>query len=298
MLGDRIAPGLRVFVAALAVADDVLSVGTLAISRPGSFGLGWLGASALVTAVLVALSRSRVYAAWPYAFVTALLWGSLHAAGVHAALAGIVLAAVLPARPAPAAGPLLAQAATALAALEHAEMEAAQAPGGKRGVEQDPIWDWASRNLTAASDRLLSPADRIERAVAPWSTYVVLPLFAFSATGVRLAIDPSREGTGRILAGIVLGLVVGKPVGILMASWLAVTARVAVAPAGVAVGSFIGAAVLCGVSDTVALLIADQALPPAEAATAKLGILAGSIIAAALGTVVLIATAARNRPRS
>ena len=58
-----------------------------------------------------------------------------------------------------------------------------------RRVEQEPIWDWASRNLSAASDRLLSPADRFERAVAPWSTHVVLPLFAFSATGISLAVD-------------------------------------------------------------------------------------------------------------
>ena len=89
-------------------------------------------------------------------------------------------------------------------------------PGGeRRRIEQEPIWDWASRNLSAASERLLSPADRIERAVAPWSAYVILPLFAFSATGVRLTTSISRRPTrGASSLGVVLGLVVGKPLGI------------------------------------------------------------------------------------
>jgi NhaA family Na+:H+ antiporter len=123
------------------------------------------------------------------------LWVALHAAGVHAALVGVILAVFLPTRPAPAVAPLLAQAATALAALEHAERQAR--PGGPDSppLVQQPIWDWASRNLSAASDRLLSPADRVEAAVAPWSAYVVLPLFAFSATGVRLALACCRRDT-------------------------------------------------------------------------------------------------------
>src|SRR6185295_7087870 len=102
----------------------------------------------------------------------------------HAALAGVILAALLPTQPTPAVGPLLAQAATALAALEHAESEARP----EKGEDLEPIWDWASRNLSAASERLLSPADRIERVVAPWSSYVILPLFAFSATGVGFGV--------------------------------------------------------------------------------------------------------------
>ncbi len=229
-----------------------------------------------------------MYATWPYALVTALLWAALHAAGVHGALAGVLLAIFLPTQPAPAAGPLLAQAATALAALEHAENEAKQARAESPRLEQEPIWDWASRNLSAASERLLSPADRIELAVAPWSAYVVLPLFAFSATGVHLAVDLSQPGADRILAGIVLGLVVGKPLGILISSWLAIKVRVALAPEGVTLRQFIGAASLCGVADTVALLMADQAFSLADSALAKIAVLVGSAIAAILGTLVLV----------
>src|SRR6185295_11233982 len=250
LLGDRIPTGLRVFVAALAVVDDILSVLTLAIFYPREFEAGWLLAAALAALFLFALNRGRVYAVWPYVVVAVALGLSLHGAGVHAALAGVILAAFLPTRPPPAVGPLLAQAATALAALEQAEREAEAAGNAVRRIEQEPIWDWASRNLSAATERLLSPAERIERAVAPWSAYVVLPLFAFSATGIGIHADFSTPGTGRIFAGIVAGLVIGKPLGILLASGAAIALGIASPPEAVARGHFIGAACLCGVGDT------------------------------------------------
>jgi NhaA family Na+:H+ antiporter len=293
LLGPSVPASLRVFVAALAVVDDVLSVLTLAIIAPRSFEVGWLAGAAAALAALLVLNRWRVYATWPYAAIAIALWVSLHHAGVHGALAGILLAAFIPAQPAPRAAPLLAQAATALAALEQAEREMKERgqDGEAPRLQEQPVWDWASRNLSAASERLLSPADRIERVLAPWSTYVILPLFAFSATGVKLALDLSDEVAVRVLLGVVLGLVLGKPLGIALATWTAVKTRVATASAGVSVAQFLGAACLCGVADTVALLMADQAsLPASVASVAKIGCLIGSLLAAALGSAVLLAT--------
>ncbi len=288
LLGRRIPTGLRVFVAALAVVDDVLSVLTLAIFYPHAFSAQWLVASGVAALVLFGLNRSRTYVAWPYAVVTVALAAFLHAAGIHAALAGVILAAFLPTRPTPAAAPLLAQAANALAELDNAERELASRRGRRRAIDQEPVWDFASRNLSAASARLLSPADRIERAVAPWTTYVILPLFAFSAAGVDLRIDILSPASRSVLLGVVLGLVVGKPLGIALASWMAIKAKIAVAPDDVTLRSFLGAACLCGVGDTMALLIADQAFPAGDAAgVAKIGILIGSTLAAAIGAAVL-----------
>jgi NhaA family Na+:H+ antiporter len=286
LLGSRVPAGLRVFVAALAVVDDILSVLTLAIFYPKAFELGWLGLSLVAVGALFALNRFRVYATWPYLVTTAFLWVALHGAGVHGALAGIVLAAFLPTRPAPAAGPLLAQAATALAALENAENEAEDA----RSIRDEPIWEWASRNLSAASERLQSPAERVERAVAPWSAYLVLPLFAFSATGVSLMVDFSAPGAPQVLSGVILGLVIGKPLGICLAALAAVSLRLGKMPDDVTLRGFIGAACLCGIGDTVSLLMADQAFPGgADSAIAKIGVLIGSVLAAALGATVIAA---------
>jgi NhaA family Na+:H+ antiporter len=288
LFGSRIPASLRVFVAAFAVVDDILSVLTLAIFYPRGFSLVWIAVGLAAIAALYILNRWRVYAAWPYVLTTVVLWVSLHSTGIHGALAGVVLAGFLPTRPTPSVGPLLAQAATALATLEAEQKEAGKAGPAARRLEEEAVWDWASRNLSAASDRLLSPADRIERAVSPWTAYLVLPLFAFSATGIGLHVDLTAPEAANVLAGVILGLVIGKPLGISLASFFAVRSGVAVAPEGISVRNFIGAACLCGVGDTVSLLMADQAFPHgAIAAVAKIGVLIGSILAAALGAAVL-----------
>ncbi len=290
LLGSRVPTSLRVFVAALAVVDDVLSVVTLAVFYPRDFDAIWLAANAVGVLALFVLNRTRVRAGWPYAVVTVALWVALHAAGIHAALAGIFLAAFVPTRPAPAAAPLLAQAATALAALEGAEADIEREGAGTRRLDQEPIWDWASRNLTAAAERLSSPAERLERAVSPWTAYAILPLFAFSATGISLHVDFTSHDAGTILLGVILGLVVGKPIGVALAAWLAIKSRLAIAPTGVSLRLFLGAACLCGVGDTVALLMADQAFPAGpDSAVAKIGVLIGSTIAALLGASILAA---------
>jgi NhaA family Na+:H+ antiporter len=288
ILGDRIPAELRVFVAALAVVDDILSVLTLAIFYPSAFSPSYVSAVLFALLGLVALNRSRVYASWPYVLFSLALWLSLHALGVHAALAGVVLALCLPTRPAPSAAPLLAQAATALAELESAEDEARRDGRDERELEREPVWEWAARNLSAASERLDSPAERIEQAVGPWTTYVILPMFAFTATGVRLTADLSAPHAQHLFAGVVLGLVLGKPLGIVLASGLALLTRLAIAPEGVTRRQFLGGACLCGVGYTVAILVADRAFTSTDQAVAKLAVLAGSLLAGGVGTLVLL----------
>ncbi|MBX5482662.1 MAG: Na+/H+ antiporter NhaA [Myxococcaceae bacterium] len=296
LLGDRIPIGLRVFVAALAVVDDMLSVLTIAVFYPGTleprFAIGVIGALLL----LVALNRARVYVLWPYLATSVVLWGSLHALGVHSALTGVVLAMCVPTRPAPDVGPLLAQATTALTSLEQEEREGRRAGRTEQSIESEPVWEWAARNLSAASARLLSPAERLERAVAPWSAYFILPLFAFSATGVRFDIGLSSPHAERLWLGVVVGLVIGKPLGVLVASALSIGTGLAMAPEGVSRRDFVGGACLCGVGYTVAVLMADRAFGPEDAAVAKLAVLAGSTLAAALGMLVLRRPAVDQTP--
>jgi len=295
LLGNRVPSSLRVFIAAFAVVDDILSVLTLAIFYPRNFEAEWLIAAAIAMLAMFALNRTRVYAIWPYMLVSAALWFFLHSAGVHGALAGVVLAGFLPTRPAPDAAPLLAQAANALSALEYAQAESEELGTGKE--DGDPVLDWASRNLSAASERLLSPADRVEQAVGPWSNYLALPLFAFSAAGVSFSANFSAPGAANVIIGVILGLVIGKPLGIGLASLAAVRAGIARAPKGVGLQTFIGAICLCGIGDTVALLLADQAFTNGEdAAIAKIGVLIGSALAAALGAAIITAGSGATIP--
>jgi NhaA family Na+:H+ antiporter len=288
LFGDRVSSGLKLFVAAFGVADDVLSMLILAVFYPRGIHAEWLFAAAGVVAVMALLNRWRVYAAWPYIAATIALWLALHFAGLSGAISGIALAAFLPARPVPTPGPLLAQAASALAELEHAEQQLKNAADGRPRLDRQPVWDWASRNLTAAAERLLSPAERTERALEPWSSYVVLPLFAFTAAGVPLAANFAFPHMWSVFAGAALGLAIGKPLGIVAAVWGAAKARAAVFPGDAAPLAFLGAAFLCGIGDPLSLLMAEQAFHNGPyTAIAKIGVLAGSALAAAFGAVTL-----------
>lgn len=288
LFGTRASAGLKVFVAAYAVADDILSILILALFYPHTLAPEWLLAGAAAIVAMVTFNRWRIYAVWPYLVATIGLWVSLHLAGVSGALSGIALAAFLPLRPAPRASPLLAQAATALAELEHAEHELKRAADPRRTVEQEPVWDWASRNLSAAADRLLSPAEKVERAVEPWSTYLVLPLFAFTAAGVSLRADLGTPLAPVVFAGTALGLAIAKPIGWIVATWAAAKMRIATLPADTSMLAFIGAGLLCGIGDPLSLFMADQAFQgDAYAPVAKIGVLAGSVLAAILGAIAL-----------
>jgi NhaA family Na+:H+ antiporter len=288
LFGTRVSAGLKVFIATYAVADDVLSIAILAVFYPHAIHIVWFLMSAGALAVMFTFNRWRIYALWPYLIATLGLWVSLHLAGVSGAISGVALAAFLPPRPVPTAGPLLAQAASALAELERAEREIKHAGGDKRHVRQSPIWDWASRNLSAAAERLLSPSERVERAVEPWSTYLVLPLFAFTAAGVSLISDLGAPAAPRVFVGTILGLVIGKPLGIVLATWIAARLKIAIFPAGASPLAFIGAAILCGIGDPLSLLMVEQAFHDSPyAAVAKVGVLAGSALAAVLGAATL-----------
>jgi Na+:H+ antiporter, NhaA family len=288
LFGARASAGLKVFVATYAVADDILSILIIALFYPHAVHPTWLLAGIGAIGAMAVFNRWRIYAVWPYLTATIGLWLSLHLAGVSGALSGIALAAFLPLRPAPRASPLLAQAATALAELEHSERELKSVGDPKRRLEREPVWEWASRNLSAAAERLLSPAERVERAVAPWSTYFVLPLFAFTAAGVSLKANFGLAHAPVVFAAIALALAVAKPIGWVLSTWLAAKIGIGTFPADTSGLALIGAGLLCGIGDPLSLFMADQAFQSdGFAAVAKIGVLAGSVLAAVLGAIAL-----------
>ena len=124
--------------------------------------------------------------------------------------------------------------------------------------------------------------------MAPWSTYLALPLFAFSSTGVSLDADFSAPHALSIFTGVILGLVAGKPIGIAIFSYAARKTGIGRSPDGVSFKTFLGASLLCGIGDPLAFLLADQAFPDSgDAAMAKIAVLVGSVVAAALGTGII-----------
>ena len=158
--------------------------------------------------------------------------------------------------------------------------------------------EFALRAFDAIHGRIESPADKLLRSIEPWSSYFVLPIFALANAGVIVSLDVF-EGNSRLMLAIILGLEVGKPVGIFVASWLAVRFRLAVKPKEYSWLQLAGAGALAGIGFTMSLFIATEAFPnPADFAAAKIAIFIASIIAGVIGTAILLPRAVENESES
>ncbi|MFO1304060.1 MAG: Na+/H+ antiporter NhaA [Burkholderiales bacterium] len=277
MLGHRVPVELRIFLTAASIVDDIGAIVVVAVFYSGALQWAYLAAAAGIVALLALLNRWGVYRAMPYALLGLALWACIHAGGLHATLAGVLLALFVPTRPPPNLGALMAQANAVLVA------ETARGRDVLRHGPSEP----ALRALDAIHDRLESPADRTLRAIEPWSSYLVLPLFALCNAGVPLALSV-LAGHGSLMAAIAVGLVVGKPVGFLVAPAIAVWCGLAIKPAGYSWRQLAGAGALAGIGFTMSLFIAGQAMPTADDfAAAKIAVFAASILSACAGVALL-----------
>lgn len=286
LLGSRAPLSLKVLFTALAIADDVGAVLVIALFYTTEIVWMSLGVGLVILLLLVALNRARVYNPLPYALLGVGLWLAFLESGVHPTLAGVLLAFTIPARSPANTRTLLAQVV-----------------GLVEGFEL-PI-DWRLRassqreatlhTLETITDRMRSPAEHLESSLHPWSTYVILPLFALANAGVSFA-----EGGGGVLLsspvsiGILAGLVIGKPFGVMSFAWLAVRTGLAELPSGIGWGHLIGASFLAGIGFTISLFITGAAFDSlALQSSAKLAILVASAVAAGLGYVLLLAASPR-----
>jgi NhaA family Na+:H+ antiporter len=159
---------------------------------------------------------------------------------------------------------------------------------GQQGIWRGQAYHNAVSTLEAITERMLSPAQRLERDLLPWSTYLIMPVFALANAGVNVTSGSGGGLTSPISLGIVLGLVVGKPAGVMLFSFIAVRMGWARLPDGVSWQGFFGAAWLAGIGFTLSLFIAGSAFSQPELLdTAKVGILIASALATALGVFFL-----------
>ncbi len=278
LLGDRVPVELRVFLTAVVIIDDLVAIVVIALFYSAEISTSYLVAAVAVTGLLAALNRWGVYRPLPYIVLGVVLWVCVHDAGLHATLAGVILAVVTPTRPPANLHALMAQAETVI----QAETRRAGAAVMRHGPSEPAL-----RALDGIHDRIESPADKLLRSVEPWSSYVVLPVFALANAGVVWSLDVF-EGHGRLMLAIILGLVLGKPIGIMLAAWLGVLSGMAVKPEAYSWRQLSGAGALAGIGFTMSLFIAGQAFPdPMDYAAAKIGIFLASFVAGGLGTAIL-----------
>jgi NhaA family Na+:H+ antiporter len=272
LLGSRVPSSLRIMLLSLAIADDIGAILVIAIGYTETLHFGALALGVAGLAGVYALARLGVRSFGVYALAGAGIWLAFHESGVHATIAGVALGLMTPAR-AHASEGLVAEVFERASAIlrgerrQHASGRAAQV-----------------RSLEQLAREVVSPLEYLEARLHPWISFAIMPIFALANAGVPIArggfVDP-------IALAVASGLVIGKPVGILGFSWLAVRVRVAALPPGVGWGVIAAAGALAGIGFTVALFIAGLALegPPLDAA--KLGTLAGSVVSGALGMAAL-----------
>lgn len=248
LLGARVPTGLKVFLLALAILDDLGAVLIIALYYSGDLSLEALRNAALCLVVLVGLNRLRVNASLPYLLVGAVLWYFVLKSGVHATMAGVLLAFTIPTH------------------VPH--------------------------------DYQYSPLTRLENHFHGWVAFGILPVFAFCNAGVYLLDTTFADLGDPLTLGILLGLLVGKPVGICLFAALAMLLKLGSMPRGVNWPALLGMSFLCGIGFTMSLFVSTLAHGdmPALIVEDKIGIVLGSLLSALIGYFILKAALGKPRP--
>ncbi|AMW06482.1 hypothetical protein GEMMAAP_02140 [Gemmatimonas phototrophica] len=241
LLGDRVAAPLRIFLAALAIADDIGAVVVIAIFYTPSVVTLALAAILAIMGGLLWLNKKQVHTVWPYVIGGLLLWIAVYKSGVHASIAGVLLAITIPSR-------------------------------GAHCVQH-----------------------QLEQVLARPVNFGIVPVFALANAGVTLPADMASFATQPAVIATMLGLLIGKPLGIFGAAWLAVKMRWAELPTSCSWSGLFGVSVLGGIGFTMALFIAGLAFgESAQLDAAKVGVLAGSLLTGIIGATLLARMATRT----
>jgi NhaA family Na+:H+ antiporter len=289
LLGKSIPSGVRVLLLSIAIIDDIVAVIIIASFYSNGIDAAGFVITSFGALLVIGFQRIGIASAFAYVLPGAVVWlGMLHA-GAHPTLAGVLLGLMTPVRSRPARLRPLAAAARALQDLD-----------SHQGLDKDPhALRGPLAQLRNAERELLPPVVRVQMALHPWVAFGVMPLFALANAGVNL--DPrglAAAGSAEIAIAVAAALVLGKPAGILLASFIAVRLNICRLPPGASWTGVLLVGCLAGIGFTMAIFIATLAFADAALlSAAKIGVLTASAIAGAAGLVVGRLYAARRSAR-
>ena len=271
LLGSRVPRAFRVLLLSLAIADDIGAILVIAIGYTDAIGWGALAAGFAGIGAIALLSRLGVRGFGMYIVLGSLVWFAFHESGVHTTVAGVILGLMTPAS----------------AYLERTPFGEAidRVSGGFHG-DWDRVPPSAAqvRGARWAAREMVSPLAYLETTLHPWVGFGIMPLFALANAGVPFVLSDLADPVALAVAA---GLVLGKPIGIVGVSWIAVRLGLAVLPEAVSWGLLAAGGLLAGIGFTMALFIAGLALPTDTLDAAKVGILGASALAAGLGMLAM-----------
>ena len=278
VMGKRIPLSLKVFFTALAIADDLGAIIVIGLFYTSNIDFVALALSFGIFIILILFNRGKIYWNLPYIVLGILLWIGFFYSGIHPTIAGVLLAIAIPTR-SPSNTPALLSQCNIL--LEELQISPERAEQRRQSM---------ARTLENVSERMLSPAQRFERDLHPWSIFLILPIFAFANAGVFVNLSSLDLLFNPINLGIIIGLVLGKPLGISLFVYGTTKLHIAELPQEVSWPQFISASFIAGIGFTMSIFIANAAFQdtnPAFIDVAKIGILFASLLASVIGIILL-----------
>ncbi|HEX6038842.1 Na+/H+ antiporter NhaA [Longimicrobium sp.] len=282
LLGPRIPLSLKVFLAALAIVDDLGAVLVIAVFYTEAIHWGALALGFGLLAALVVANRMQARSPLTYLLVGIVVWVAFLKSGVHATVAGVLLAMTIPARTRIDTAEFLDRGRRILDYFDVVGEEG-------RDVLTNRRQQAAIQEMENACEAAQAPLQRIEHELHHWVAFLIIPIFALANAGVHLGGNLGTAFGDRVTLGIILGLVIGKPIGISLFAWLAVRTNLAALPYTVTWRAIRGVSLLGGIGFTMSLFIAGLAFPGAPQLNedAKIGIFVASLVAGITGFLVL-----------
>ena len=272
--GSRIPASLRAFLLGLAIVDDIGAIVIIAAVYSTGVAYGWLAAAALGVLATLLVRRAGVHSTWVYVVIGGVVWFGLYEAGIHPTIAGVVMGLLAPSTP----------------RLQ------------PEFIDSEELADLSDADAAHTTSELakgsVSVVEWLQHVLHPWTSFVIVPIFALANSGITVSIDGLRDAAGSAVTwGVLLGLLLGKPFGIVLATRGAIKAGFAAGPERATQRQILGIGTAAGIGFTVALFITELALTdPVKQSNAKLAILLASLLAAGTSTVILMrdpATTAR-----
>ena len=288
VFSKRVPIGLKVFLAALAVADDLGGIIVIALFYSSDIDLMYLIFSALCVAAMVIANIGKVRSKAFYVTVGLVLWYMMLNSGIHATIAGVLVAFCVPATLKKGTGHYLERIRTHMAKFPVIDIDEQHNVVALTNEQIHTL-----KSIESAADKMISPLQDLEDSLHFTINYIVIPLFAFANAGIDLAGMSLGSLFSGVSMAVIVGLVLGKFLGVFSFSWLAVRAKIVSLPAGTDWKAFASVCVICGIGFTVSMFIADlsySGLGETGAALlneAKLGVLCASVLSAVLGCLLL-----------
>ena len=288
VFSKRVPVGLKVFLAALAVADDLGGIIVIALFYSSDIHVSYIILSAICVMAMVIANTLKVRAKSFYVCVGLVLWYTMLNSGIHATIAGVITAFCVPASLKKGTGHYLERIRENINIFPVIDVD-----DRHKTVVLTHSQIHVLKSIESAADKMISPLQDLEDNMHFLIGYIIIPLFAFANAGI----DLSQMSIGSLFSGVglsaMLGLVIGKFIGVFTFSWAAVKAKIVKLPEGTTWKAFASVCVICGIGFTVSMFIADLSYAGLGASgaallnEAKLGVLCGSVIAAVLGAVLL-----------